>query len=161
MTVTVEEATRLRAAITRISKTLRATPSGQGLSPTALDTLGTVVRRGPIGMSELATLDSLNPTMLSRLAAQLEAAGFVQRLPGPADGRSVSVEATETGRALYGRILAERLDVLRRATDLLDAQDRAALVAALPALEHVADTLRPRSARPQHASEPARQGASR
>ncbi len=148
-----DEAARLRAALTRIAKGLRSRTSGDGLSPSALDVLGTVVRRGPIRMSDLAALDALNPTMLSRLAAKLEERGLVCRLAHPGDGRSISLEATPAGTELHARVVAERMDVLVAAAAALNDRERRALAVALPALESIAETLRPR-AQPESAARP-------
>lgn len=112
-----------------------------GLSPAALDVLGTTVRRGPIGLSELARIERLNPTMLSRLAATLEGRGLVRRLTGFHDGRAAALEATGEGQAAYRQALAERTEVLNRALEPLTVEQRALIVAALPALEALAGEL--------------------
>jgi DNA-binding MarR family transcriptional regulator len=63
-----ESATRLRMVIGRLSRRLRATPSGiaAGLSPTRISLLLAIDRRGPIRLSVLGESEGLNPTMLSR-----------------------------------------------------------------------------------------------
>ena len=60
-----ERSDRLRAVIGRLSRRLRGTSAGAGLTPSQASILFTVVRKGPIGLSELAELESINPTMLS------------------------------------------------------------------------------------------------
>ncbi|MGH2864444.1 MAG: hypothetical protein ACRDJX_04250, partial [Solirubrobacteraceae bacterium] len=57
-----ERTERLRAVIGRLSRRLRPTLAGSGLSPSQISVLFTVVRLGPIGLSELAAIESLNPT---------------------------------------------------------------------------------------------------
>ena len=74
-----EASERLRAAIGRLSRRLRPTVAGTGLTPSQISVLFTVVRLGPIGLSELALMESLNATMLSRITAQLCDAGLIVR----------------------------------------------------------------------------------
>jgi DNA-binding MarR family transcriptional regulator len=81
-----EATARLRAVIGRLSRRLRPTVAGSGLTPSQISVLFTVVRLGPIGLSELAEVESLNPTMLSRITAQLCDAGLIVRSPRPGTG---------------------------------------------------------------------------
>src|ERR1700685_4672919 len=87
-TVGVDSAARLRSAINRISRRLRPTSAGQGFTPTEILVLETVANRGPIGLSDLAAVEAMNPTMLSRVARRLEEAGLIHRHPHPVDGRA-------------------------------------------------------------------------
>ena len=80
-----------------LGRSLRLTHADQNLSPSQRDVLGTVVRRGPVGLSELASIEGLNPTMLSRIAAKLEGAGLIVRAPDRKDGRAASLAATDAG----------------------------------------------------------------
>jgi DNA-binding MarR family transcriptional regulator len=141
----VDTAARLRAAIGRLHRRLRSTPAAtaSGLTATKISVLFTVVRAGPIGLSELATREGVNPTMLSRVVGHLVDAGLFERTSDPADGRAALVSATTTGRRLAERIRRERTDALNAALGPLSPQDRAALQQALPALEALADELKP------------------
>jgi len=69
----IDTATRLRVAIGRLSRRLRATTAGSeaALTPTRISVLLTVDRQGPMRIAELAEHESLNPTMLSRAIGQL------------------------------------------------------------------------------------------
>jgi len=131
----------LRKAIARLSRSLRATDAGTGLTPTQLSLLGTVASRGELPLSELCKLESLNPTLLSRAVGRLEQQGLLLRHPHPHDRRAALVDATAAGRRLYRRIRAERTDVLAAQLRGLADADRAALLAALPALEQIAERL--------------------
>jgi DNA-binding MarR family transcriptional regulator len=79
--------------------------------------------------------------MLSRVVAKLEDQGFVRRLSDDADGRVCRVEVSEAGRRLHDRVRSERTDVLSSELDLLSTPDRHAVMAALPALELLAERL--------------------
>ncbi len=135
----------MRAAIARINRRLRSTPAATaaGLTATSISILFTVVRRGPIRLSDLAAAEGVNPTMLSRIAGQLVDAGLLERSSDPADGRAALVSATTRGRRLAERIRRERTVALNAALEPLAAADQAALADALGALEALAEELRP------------------
>ena len=114
-------------------------PGGDALTPTQASVLATVAREGPVRISELAEIEGVNPTMLSRIVGKLEDAGLLLRRPDPADGRAARVEVTPVGDDLHRRQRAERTALLTaRLTRMPDA---AALLAALPALESLAHEL--------------------
>ncbi|HXY45841.1 MAG TPA: MarR family transcriptional regulator [Acidimicrobiales bacterium] len=137
---------RLRIAVARLSKRLRPTAAAGSLTTTEVDVLQTVARLGPVKLSLLAGQAGLNPTMLSRVVAKLEELGLLRRLPDARDGRVCRVEVTEAGTALHDRVRSERTDVLSSELDRLPAADRAAVLAALPALEQLAERLLERPA---------------
>ena len=137
---------RLRVAIGRLSRRLRATAAGSaaGLTPTKISVLLTVVRDGPIRLSALAESESLNPTMLSRVIADLVDAGLLARTSDDGDRRAAWVEATEDGNQLAERMRRERTDAVNEALEGLAPADRRLLETALPALEQLAEQLRER-----------------
>jgi DNA-binding MarR family transcriptional regulator len=141
-----DTATRLRITIARLSRRLRTTEAGAaaGLTPTRISVLLTVVREGPIRLSVLAETESLNPTMLSRVIADLGDAGLVARTCDDGDRRAAWVEATDDGRQLAQRMRRERTDAVNEAMKGLSASERALLESALPALEHLAEQLKDR-----------------
>ncbi|MBC3192406.1 MarR family transcriptional regulator [Pseudonocardia sp. C8] len=128
--------------LARIARGLDRHSRGSELTRTQVSVLGTVVVRGPIGMGELATIEGLNPTMLSRLTGKLEAAGLLVRDADPADRRAVRVAATEAGTAEHGRQREERARLLARHVDGLPEHHVDGLRAALPALDALATSLR-------------------
>jgi DNA-binding MarR family transcriptional regulator len=137
----LEESERLRAAIGRLSRRLRPTVAGSALTPSQISVLFTVVRLGPVGLSELAAIESLNATMLSRIAAQLCDAGLLVRSADPEDRRSAFVAATAAGRRMRERIHRERTRALSEHVEQLDDSQREALWAAVPVLEELAERL--------------------
>jgi DNA-binding MarR family transcriptional regulator len=139
-----EIAPRLRAVVGKLARRLRPTLAGSGLTPTRLAVLATIVRRGPLRISELAEAEGLNPTMLSRVISELSTAGLLRREPDPLDARSAFVEATPAGARLHARIRSERNDVLSLMLAGLTEQQRRALVPALPVLEELAEQLKAR-----------------
>jgi DNA-binding MarR family transcriptional regulator len=136
-----EASERLRAAIGRLSRRLRPTVAGSGLSPSQISVLFTVVRVGPLGLSELAQVEGLNATMLSRITAQLSEQGLIVRSSDPGDRRSAIVTATAAGRRLRERIHRERTRALSEHVEALGEREREALWRALPVLEELAQRL--------------------
>jgi DNA-binding MarR family transcriptional regulator len=136
-----ELSARLRVVIGRLSRRLRPTVAGSSLTPSQISVLFTVARLGPIGLSELAAVESLNPTMLSRITAQLCEAELIVRSADPGDRRSANVVATAAGRRMRERIHRERTQALGAHVDDLDERQREVLWAALPVLEELADRL--------------------
>lgn len=137
-----EDVARLRIALARISRVVDRRSSEDGLTRTQLSVLGTVVRLKSVGVSELAELEGLNPTMLSRIVGKLEVAGLIRRVPAADDRRAVQVEPTPAGRALQAKLRRLRTQLLvEQLTRLPDGQ-AAHLLHALPALEALAEQMR-------------------
>lgn len=106
-----------------------------GVSPTLATVLAALDRDGPKRVSELAAIAQVaQPTMTSHLR-KLAADGTVARGADPRDQRVVTIELTDAGRELLDRLRTARRSVLQRRLDTLDAADRAALAAAMPALD--------------------------
>ena len=81
-----------------------------GISVTQCYALEAVAQRGPLTMNELAALLWLDKSTASRVVDGLEGGGHLRRIPNPADGRSVLLEATAQGRTLRGRIEQDRIE---------------------------------------------------
>ena len=140
-----EDVARLRGALAVISRRVERQVPNDGLPPAQLAVLGTIKRDGPVGAGEVAEIEGLNPTMVSRILGKLEAAGLVLREADPDDGRAVLLRVTRSGRELFERRRRQRTKVFADLLAGLDADDSAALHRALPALESLAETLRSRS----------------
>ena len=135
---------RLRAIIGRLSRRLRPTAAGAaaGLTPTRTSVLLSVVRDGPIRLSDLAGAEGINPTMLSRVVSDFVEAGLLARISDESDRRSAWVEATAAGRRLSERMRRERTDALNVALEALSDAERQQIEKALPALEGLAEQLK-------------------
>ena len=136
-----EQVDRLRAAIGRLNRGLRLSHSATGLTPSQVSVLFAIARRGPLKLSEVAEAERLNPTMLSRITAQLAEQGLIRRRADSEDRRAAVVEATAAGRRMRERIHRARSRELAQRVELLDAADQQLLWEALPALEELAETL--------------------
>ncbi len=147
-----EDVDRLRTAVARIARLVDRQVSGGGMTRTQLSVLITVARRGPLGISELADIEGLNPTMLSRVLGKLEADGLVSRTATETDRRAVRVQTTPAGRSLHQRLRRQRSQLIaERLTGLPDEQ-ASRLLAALPALESLAEQLKRPEPQPDKAA---------
>jgi DNA-binding MarR family transcriptional regulator len=143
-----DDVTRLRIALGRISRFVDRQSRGDQLTRTQASVLASVMRLGPVRLSDLADIEGVNPTMLSRIVAKLDDAGLFRRLPDPADGRAVLVEVTDAGRIEQLRLRAERSELLSARLAALPTARATELLAALPALESLADELAPHTENP-------------
>jgi DNA-binding MarR family transcriptional regulator len=129
---------RLRVAIARLSRRLRKHDLA-GLTQTQLSALATVDKTGPLRLGELAAAERIAPSTLTRLVTALAERGYVQRCTVPDDARASTVAITDRGHAVLERIRKETTSLLRESLLMLPAEEQAALAAALPALEQLAD----------------------
>ena len=63
------------------------------------------------GLCELLTYD---PGAMTRLIDRLESKGILQRMRVPDDRRTIQLELTDSGKALYPKILSAMVDVSNR-----------------------------------------------
>ncbi len=140
----IDIATRLRAVIGRFSRRLRPTDAARraGLTPTRIAVLQAVTRRDRMRLSELAELEGINPTMLSRVTADLVDAGLLERSSDQGDRRAAWVTATTAGKRLAERIRSERTDAVSVALAELTDDSQRLIERALPALEELAEQLK-------------------
>lgn len=134
-----DEVARLRRAVLRVARRMRALSTEEGLTPAQSGLLATLVREGPTRLGDLAAAEGLNPTMLSRMLGALEAGGLVARTTDPEDRRSVWAVATTAGARRLARIRARHREALAGLLEGLDPAAVTALRRALPALEALAD----------------------
>jgi DNA-binding MarR family transcriptional regulator len=140
--VEVDVPARLRAIVGGMSRRLNATARGAGLTTSQLSALGVIARTGPIRLSELAEVEHMNPTMLSRVVGALVDAGLVRRRVDPEDRRAGLVEVTANGRRTHDRLRAERGRILATGLAALEPDQRSVVESALPALEALVKAMR-------------------
>jgi DNA-binding MarR family transcriptional regulator len=114
----------------------RLIPRG-GLSMVAASTLAELERRGPRRITELAEIQGVTQPAMTGLVRRLAAGGLVERALDPADRRGVLVTITDDGAAVLAERRRARATVLATLLDELDADDYAALMAALPAISRL------------------------
>ncbi|ALE77456.1 MarR family transcriptional regulator [Pseudonocardia sp. AL041005-10] len=129
-----EVASRLRLAVGRLNRRIRIDGS-ESLPPLQLSTLVTVEQHGPLRLSELARREGVTAPTMSRVLSALDDQGMVERAADPGDARGVLISISTAGRDRLREVRSQRTALVARRLDRLDADQRAALEAALPAIE--------------------------
>jgi DNA-binding MarR family transcriptional regulator len=132
------------AGLERLIGLFRSMSPPSGLSLTAAATLATLERSGPRRLTDLAAQEGVTQPAMTQLIARLQDSGLVTREADPADGRVVQVRLTDEGRETLARRRAVRAERLAVILARLSPQDRAALAAALPAIDALASAQRDR-----------------
>lgn len=85
----------------RRDRALNNTLKPFSLLATEWRTLGTLLRKGPMSMQELAQWTAYDRTRLTRMLDSMEAQDWVKRSASPTDARSVVVQIAPKGATLY------------------------------------------------------------
>jgi DNA-binding MarR family transcriptional regulator len=133
-----ELAGRLRVAVGLLVRRLRQRDPGH-LSTAQLSALITVEASGPMRSGDLAVREKVAAPTMTRLIGVMADAGLVTRGPDPSDARGSLVALAPGGAAALAAVRRERNNILSRRIAALPAEQRAALAAALPALEALLD----------------------
>ena len=136
-----EDVARLRIALARITRVLDRQSRGHTITGTQASVLATAARLGPVRITELAEIEGINPTMMSRIVGKLEDAGLLHRRPDPDDRRAALVEPTAPGRELQRHVREERTRLLAEHLAALPTGHADGLLDALPHLEALATAL--------------------
>jgi DNA-binding MarR family transcriptional regulator len=129
-----ELAPRLRWVITRMARRLRQ-ESGVDLGPSQVAALATIERHGPLSPSEVAERERIKRPTATRIVSHLEAAGLVERVRDPEDGRASILTVTSEGRHLLRRLRERKTAYLAKRLGVMDAEDRRTLERAAELLE--------------------------
>jgi DNA-binding MarR family transcriptional regulator len=130
-------------AIERLIGLFRSLSPPSGLSLTAAATLATLERSGPSRLTSLAVKEGVSQPAMTQLIARLQESGLVNRDADPTDGRVVQVRLTDEGRAMLARRRAVRAERLAVILARLSPDEQAALSAALPAMDALANAHNP------------------
>jgi DNA-binding MarR family transcriptional regulator len=129
----------LRPSLLRLGRQLRRQSQDVGLSPLDTILIGRVRKREGIGVSELAELEQMSRPTMSTHVKRLEADGWLARLaPDSEDRRRVGLTVTPAGIKALDAVRRRRNDWLARRLATLSPDARAALAAAVGALEQIA-----------------------
>lgn len=133
-TLDVDLVARLRLAVLRLGRRLRQ-QAESGVTPSQLSALSSVSRDGPLSLGDLAAIEDIAPSTLTRIVAALEAEGLLQRLTDPTDRRVCLVAITRQGRTRLEQFRSRGASYLSSRLATLTAEERATLAAAVPVLE--------------------------
>ncbi|WP_093085780.1 MarR family winged helix-turn-helix transcriptional regulator [Pseudonocardia oroxyli] len=128
----IEEASRLRLGIARLQRRIRI---DSGDSPLQLAVLSTIELHGALRVSELAKIEAVSVATMSRVVTALCEKALVERTADPLDGRGKLVALSHVGRARLQETRSLRTTLVARRLSRLDEEHRAAIRAALPAIE--------------------------
>jgi len=137
--LSIEDADRLRLAITRLQRRLRR-QANAGITPSQLAVLGTLNRLGPLTLGELADAEAVAPPSISRTAAALEEKQLVERVAVSDDRRSSRLRLTPKARRLIQTIRHQRTAWIAARVAELSGADIRALQRGIEALEHLAES---------------------
>ena len=130
---------RLYRALARITRSIRRDARGIPIGHGALSALATLVTDGPQRAGALAETEGVSAPALTRLLKFLEDQAYVVRRADPDDRRATLLAATQAGEDLVRSGRAARLRGLEDRLAALPDDQHELLLAALPALEALAD----------------------
>jgi DNA-binding MarR family transcriptional regulator len=134
----VELAARLRMTLGRLNRRVRQ-HGPQSLSSSQASTLASVETLGPVRLGDLAAHEGVTAPTQSRLVGSLEQQGLLRRMPDAEDRRATLLAITAQGRRQLEQLRNERSAFLVGQLGTLTPEQRSALVAALDALESLAE----------------------
>ena len=131
---------KLRPAILRVSRRLRAEKADHELSDSQSAILAYIDNHGPSTPGTLASFERVTPPSMNRTINAVVEAGYAVRIPSADDGRKVVVSLTETGKALVTETRRQRNAWLYQRLSELSPDDRQTLNRAADILRTLADS---------------------
>lgn len=131
---------QLRMTIQRLARRIRAERAGESISDTQLGVLWRLRKDGASTPGELAAAERVSAPSMNRTLNALEASGFVRRDPSDDDARKVRVSLTPSGDHIIVETRRLRRQWFHARLEELTATERAALEAARPVLDRLADS---------------------
>jgi DNA-binding MarR family transcriptional regulator len=108
------------------------------LTITSAATLATLDRTGPRRITDLAAIEGVTQPAMTVLVRVMEESGLVERRGDPSDKRVTLVWLTEAGASYVRTRHRKGVQAFARLIDQLTDDEFEALMAALPALQHLA-----------------------
>ncbi|MGP4021659.1 MarR family winged helix-turn-helix transcriptional regulator [Saccharopolyspora sp. 5N708] len=131
-------ASRLRLAVVRLNRRLRAQSNDSTITLSQLSALSCLHKTGAMTPGELAAREGVQPPSMTRVIAALEEAGLVARRAHPTDGRQAIVELTEAGHARVDEEVSIRERWLDQQLADLGEEERAVLFHAAEIIDRLA-----------------------
>ena len=130
----------LRALIGKLKRRLREQANAGDLTPSQVSVVLRLEREGPTTMSNLARAEGMRPQSMGSAVALLQAAGFVNGVSDPNDGRQTILSLTDTCREWITEGRAARQDWLFRTLRArLSPQEQKHLAATIELLKRLVD----------------------
>ncbi|GAB3559432.1 MarR family winged helix-turn-helix transcriptional regulator [Spelaeicoccus albus] len=133
---------RFGLVVERLVRWLRSASSkGSGaVSSSTATALGRLQQEGPMRITELAQVEGISQPAMTQLVDRIVKAGLARRTTSGDDRRCVLVEITQAGVDTVDERRRRRSGHLHALLQDLADDERAAIVAALPALERLSDS---------------------
>lgn len=131
-------ASRLRVAVVRLNRRLRAQSSDSVITLSQISALSCLHKAGSMTPGELATREGVQPPSMTRVIAALEELGLVSRHAHPTDGRQAIVELTSAGHAKIEEEVSARERWLDQQLADLTEEERAELSHAAEVIDRIA-----------------------
>nr|WP_228046245.1 MarR family transcriptional regulator [Saccharopolyspora sp. HNM0983] len=131
-------ATRLRLAVVRLNRRLRAQGGDSKITLSQLSAMSCLHRSGALTPGELAAKEGVQPPSMTRVIGFLEDAGLMHRRSHPTDGRQAIVELTEAGQARIDEEVSVRERWLDQQLLDLSEEERATLSEAAEIIQRLA-----------------------
>ncbi|SFP46551.1 DNA-binding transcriptional regulator, MarR family [Amycolatopsis arida] len=133
-------ASRLRLAVVRLNRRLRAQRTSSDVSLTQISAMSTLHKCGAMTPGQLAAKEGVQPPSMTRVIAALEELGYVERRPHPTDGRQAIVELSGRGLDyIHATISAREAWLDKRLAELTD-DERAVLSRAAEIIDRMAES---------------------
>jgi DNA-binding MarR family transcriptional regulator len=130
----------VRRATLHLSRRLQAERDERAMSLTKISVLGHLLRNGPMSAGALAAADRLQPQSLTRVLADLERDGLIERALDHIDRRQHRFSLTEAGRAAGAADMRRRDEWLALAiAQTLTPVERDLVVLAAELIDRLAD----------------------
>lgn len=130
----------LRFGIMRLARRIRLERGDSDVTDTQLSVLFVLLKHGTLALGELSEHERVTPPSMNRTVNCLVERSLVTREPSAEDGRKVLVSITDAGRDLARETRRRREAWFAQRLAELPESDLAALRAAAPILQGLADS---------------------
>jgi len=120
---TAETAARLRRAVTRLNRRLRAT-APDGVSPGQASMLASIAKLANPSLGELATAEHIQPPSVTRLVRDMQRQGLITCTLDAEDRRCTRVSLSAAGRRELDTIRKKKAEFLEQRLLVLSAADQ-------------------------------------
>lgn len=134
---THELSSKLRVAVLRLSRRLRAEKADNDLSDGQTTVLGVLAVSGPQTLSSLAEIERVTLPSMNRTVNALVEAGYIEREPSSDDRRKVILHLSASGIELVRETRRRRDEWLYQRLEKLSPSDRRTLADAATILEEL------------------------
>jgi len=130
---------RLGVVVQRLAHSGLSGPGTRQATAGRFTALAILCASGPLRVGDLAARVQVALPTMSRIVDEIVRRGWVQRRVDQTDHRASVISITEAGEAILDAVRHDRTARLAAGLALLEPEEAAALLAALPALESLAD----------------------